>query len=52
MKKILNSICLFFFNRVAFPSKYKGEHEEINFRGFIHFEIDRLSTDTKRFKIY
>lgn len=52
LQRKANGITLFFFNRVAFPSKFKQPYQKIEFRGFIHKAVNEISEDSKTFKIY
>jgi|GEM_PF-5102056 len=52
MKKIINSIMVTLFGYIPFKDAYDYPENKIEFRGFIHREVDSISEDTHRFKIY
>ena len=50
MKKILNSITLFFFNRAIFPEQFikPDRPDNFNFKNLISRTIDEVSVDQRR----
>lgn len=50
MKKLLNSIAINFWGCIPFKDVYEYPKQKVNFRGFIHMDVDRISTDSRTFK--